>query len=778
MPPGGSFRKPAPGLGVGQAPIVSQLPPTFTPLRDIMDGKVSQGSMANVVGLVKDCRLPIPTRGTDYKSAITLFDISTQDDHDGVEFTVFRPESDMPQISARDVVVITQAKVQKFRLDPLSLIANYTTKIFVYTASKIPRPPISARLALKPSTMKDGVPPAADQPIHHYVSFFYHAVDKDDAPDEAEFQARAAMSLNVKDKFSLLKDVYNEKFCDLIVQVARDPFELIDKVTLYASDYTENDGFFNYTWDGVDSLRGANYGYGDPYGYTSGAGEDAGSSFKKTWVGPYGKKTIQLTCYEPHASIIRTDVKAGMWLSLRNVQIKHGHDGQNLEGFMREERSSHHGASKVNVDIFDIDGGFPDGSVDTRLKEAIRRCRDYQKKKKSQIKEIKSGGDERTKLIKSAEDAGAKRKAALLKMVQEEPSVATSKTAAKNTASAKRKAVVMEETRDPPVTAATNTTTTKAATTKATTTTNNTTIEDLDAAIQQLESKPELGCKEHRRMNRLMDEKKDLEKVQKDALLSLNELVTCEQRRGTPIKFIGNMLETVYYNTTIEGHSVELPCPFTCANYMASVRVVDFNPRSLEDFAISRKVTDFACLSDNESDTEDPSGDGSDDDDAAGAGVRRVWEWRFELQLEDATAPPGKKKKRLWVVVDNPEAQCLTDLDAVDLRRNAQVLAQLRERLFTLWGNLEEVKTAEEAAAKRRRLRDKPLDSDDEAEKTQAAAAADSDAVSNKPFLCCIKQFGVRAKNIRSSSAAAAGEEKEWKEWERVFALFGTRICV
>ena len=50
----------------GPSPLPSAaipLPSSFTEMRAILDERVSPGSFVNVVGLVKDCQLPVPTNG-------------------------------------------------------------------------------------------------------------------------------------------------------------------------------------------------------------------------------------------------------------------------------------------------------------------------------------------------------------------------------------------------------------------------------------------------------------------------------------------------------------------------------------------------------------------------------------------------------------------------------------------------------------------------------------------------------------------------------------------
>lgn len=91
---------------------------------------------------------------------------------------------------------------------------------------------------------------------------------------------------------------------------------------------------------------------------------------------------------------------------------------------------------------------------------------------------------------------------------------------------------------------------------------------------------------------------------------------------------------------------------------------MDFRPDLLEDFAVKRKISEFDDLSDATSGV-----DSSSDEDLENVTGSCVWEWRFALLLEDVGNSPDSTKRqdppdRIWVVVGNPEAQLLTDLDA------------------------------------------------------------------------------------------------------------------
>jgi protection of telomeres protein 1 len=105
----------------------------------------------------------------------------------------------------------------------------------------------------------------------------------------------------------------------------------------------------------------------------------------------------------------------------------------------------------------------------------------------------------------------------------------------------------------------------------------------------------------------------------------------------------------------------QIPSPFTCAKYRANVKVVDFFPPRIEDFAVGHRPSEFDILSDysggEDTDREEDmrafkSGKGS---------AKKIWEWRFALQVEDASSK--ESKERLWLIVDNHAAQGLLNLD-------------------------------------------------------------------------------------------------------------------
>jgi hypothetical protein len=97
--------------------------------------------------------------------------------------------------------------------------------------------------------------------------------------------------------------------------------------------------------------------------------------------------------------------------------------------------------------------------------------------------------------------------------------------------------------------------------------------------------------------------------------------------------------------------------PFICAKYRSRVRVVDFKPDKLEDFAHALDDPSY-----NDSQEDPPSS--YDDLDL----TPRRWEWAFCLLVEDALRPQNDQERpeRLRLLVAKDGAECLLKLDATE----------------------------------------------------------------------------------------------------------------
>ncbi|KAL6700086.1 hypothetical protein J3F84DRAFT_362669 [Trichoderma pleuroticola] len=682
----------------------NSLPSGFISIRDILDRKRGVGNLLNVIGVVKDFRTPVPTKRSDWKCEIRLCDGSAEDaSSNSIAINIFRPENEMPDPSLGDVVVLYQAKLQSHS-ETLSLVTHWTTDVYLYSANQIPQPPEGALKALRPQQRKTTHSPG--QTVHEYVSSLYHSIDKTSLPSEAEFQDMKAKSANPSDKFKELKDVRDSTFADVIVQLVKKPYDTGDKVTLWVSDFTENDSFFHFAFKGFGGQAHDTYGYGVNLPYGAGTGGE--------WKGPFGKRSMQVTCFEPHISFIRErGLSTGCWVMFRNLNIKYGHNAANLEGYLRSDW-------KINVTQMDT---TDTESPDPRLKEAVRRKRDYEQAKAELIVGIFDAGV-----------AGRKRKSDMAEM--QPPQIEKPKRNKKPKQKAKKPVKVAEVSILSQI---------RATDQGESTVMSNGTSTETSAAVSTAYSK-----------------------------------VKCENENKA-ISTIGDMLDPVHLETDVNGEQVKLQLPFVNMKYRANVRVVNFMPPDLEDFAQPKKKrkkpSEYAILSDYEESDADSDMEGEETVDRSTA---REWEWRFFLELEDASShgETQKEPKTLWVAVDNHSAQCLLSLDASDLRSDQRNLEALRQRLFLLWGDLEEKKSLEEeskrqAALTNRGVNRPPLHSSDDEGRMPQKQGPGSSQVRSRPFSCCIHQYGVQVPEDDPLKADAG----EGKRWQRMFGLFGTRIA-
>ncbi|KAF5126012.1 hypothetical protein E5D57_010706 [Metarhizium anisopliae] len=680
-----------------------KLPSGFATVGDVLEGKISAGSRINLIGILTDFRAPIPTRGEDWKCQMRIYDQSVEDEPEGsILLNIFWPQNDMPDASCGDVIIVFSVKVQRYE-DSTSLCTHKTTDLHIYESIKIPKYGADASNARRLPT-RTKIKRQPNKIENEFVSVLYNTINKERVPSHSEFDIMRKNSTNLNKKFSELKDLQTGKFADTVVQIVKEPYDLGDKFTLWISDYTEHRLFYHYKF-----MEGGSFEERDdrPNDYMS---KYSGSSQKSGWPGPFGKMSMQITCFEPHAGAIRDQhLSIGTWVSLRNLQIKLGHNATNLEGYLREER----GVQGNKVNILKLDHLASD-TLSPELKNALRRKRAYEKKVQGALKDLNE-----------ATNAGLKRKAQL---------GLSSETDVKARKNSKQRRTE-------------------------------------NRLSKQRGYKQQNGQAD----NALPPDNITTENVPEENVPEdLNRQIRCENELKT-VTSIADILAPTYHETTIQGDTIKLQLPFINSNYRTCVRVTDFMPPCLEDFAHrTRRASEYAGLSDNEESDSDTTSDSDNDAHPLSALTNVVtgWEWRFCLKLENAQSKESSKDS-IWVVVNNQSAQMLLGLDASDLRNDEKNLSDLRLRLWSLWGNLEEQKAEmEDRVLKARHSNNRsvpPAHSDDEESDTKKPARTE---VSNRPFACCIRQYGVTVAEDDETKADAGNG----KRWERIFGLFGTRI--
>ncbi|KAF1345850.1 hypothetical protein BDV97DRAFT_29527 [Delphinella strobiligena] len=249
------------------------------------------------------------------------------------------------------------------------------------------------------------------------------------------------------------------------------------------------------------------------------------------------------------------------------------------------------------------------------------------------------------------------------------------------------------------------------------------------------------------RDNKKRGASKELSKLKKKKKLKLKAKATSKQKaelqenvshHNKHIRCRTDVEESSLTNIISADRSV---MPFSDRERRALVRVVDFFPPTLEEFSGAVDVPQ-----ENE---DDPL-----DDDYA----TQRWEWAFSLLVERANLfkDPAHQPEQVWLQVDHEAAEFLLDLNATNLTSDQQRLAQLREKLSILWGNLDERKSAahQEGVSY-------PSDADPAGETKSISSDA---RLSNLPFECCIRE------------ACLSLNEDVPSEYTSVYNIFGTTI--
>ena len=349
----------------------SALPPNFVDLKTACSRLDSE---VNVIGSVTDFLPPGRSRGSDWMCSFSITD-STLDRYnesyaEGLKIRFFKPiENELPAIrKPGDVVLIRFLKIKEWSGMTLGL-SNRGTSWVVFPAESIPAELPASQLQLRHAKEPRAPAPAPDE--MRYVVKLHSSRDRNtfvepaSTPSKLPTTPSATGSASIdrvwKDKFSLIKDIACDTYHDLVGQVVK-TYPHNDRVELYLTDYTSNTLLFNYEW-GQDDEDGSGR-EGDAYSYVPRA------SANKKWPGPFGKMTLTVTLWPPHAYFCRQNVKDNDYVHLRNVHIKFSRDCK-LEGVLHSDQRY---PERIDVTI------LKNHDNDDRAKDVLCRKRDYTKK--------------------------------------------------------------------------------------------------------------------------------------------------------------------------------------------------------------------------------------------------------------------------------------------------------------------------------------------------------------------------------------------------------------
>ncbi|KAK5092671.1 hypothetical protein LTR70_006741 [Exophiala xenobiotica] len=635
----------------------------------------------DIIGVCTDYLPPAQSGGSDLTMKVTLWDVTCLDvsglGQDGMVFRFFAKDMwQLPRVEETgDVLILRNIRTrnhkngsQWFGLSTFGTKWNAIPAAALLDGDEANLADVQERAACdgrSPTDAKQGPAPTiqvlkyAQELLQIKDPTTLHGPPKSTALDQATIiKANGGQPPAMAQKLRLLKDLIdprehgNYQFVDLVGEVRR-VFHGGNPVEVQVTDFTENSLLFNYTYQGQE-------------GYVSST---------NYWPGPWGQMTITVCAWDEHADHIRQmafkqEIQVGMYVRMKNVQIKLDRNGGMMQGHIRGVP----GSSRSNIEFLRP----REAESDKDLKDLLRRRRDYNIAIKA--KKIGFQQDGLSTLKRKDRDEA------------EVPIEPHKKSKGKN----KKK-------------------------------------KEQQRKAGKTNGKPD----------------RDNGPTATNSKSLSNQHVRCEAIE-IPLTAITSILSTEQLQrTTSAGNAYELP--FQNCKYKSKVQVVDFFPDKLEDFASPYRTSDYEILSDYE----------SDDDSAVSLDFARNnpyevrWEWHFFLMVQDPQ--PTKAQKALQNIPDQPtmllqvagqDGDYLLNTEACDLRNSPQAFAMLKEKLFVLWGDLEEKKI--------------------EHSKTGQELQDGGVVISSKPFECLIKEYGV---NARTKEGLILDDE-----WERMFGLFKTNI--
>lgn len=182
----------------------------------------------------------------------------------------------------------------------------------------------------------------------------------------------------------LIQDVQPGPFVQILGQVVKIKTYDSEKCIMYFTDYTSNENLVDIKKDDEDDMGTE----GDSYDYLS--------RRKKNWPGPWGKMTIQVTLWEPHATFARTHVKDGQLVLLTYTRIKSGYNG-GIEAAVHQDKRY---PNKIHLKLISNDDDRAQDLMERRKeywkihgkpsedpKKASRKKKNEQKKKEEKLEE-------------------------------------------------------------------------------------------------------------------------------------------------------------------------------------------------------------------------------------------------------------------------------------------------------------------------------------------------------------------------------------------------------
>lgn len=624
------------------------LPPGF---EDLYTASNRTDGEVNIMGRVTHHLVPSPSRGRDLMSTFAIADATHGGDYgEGLKVRFFQPsESEHPQVRGTgDVVLLRRLKITVFKGVVMGL-SCFATSWVVFSAAEIPEKAPPNRLMIKSMKLA-----RTAEPTHSEMMYAIELCNlrdrKMDTSSGVPVSSNGTLStLTAPSATSSEVPTSSAKSGGRLSYGGRDKFSLVkdlrlnsfyDVVGQVVKTYSNYGRLEMYVTDYTSNNMLYRYEWDrdDKENHDDYNGYYSSISRSKKWPGPYGQMTLMVALWPPHSEFAQRNINQWDFVLLQNVHVKQDRDCK-MEGALHEDRFY---PTKIQISVLKDNG-------DERVKDVLRRKREYTEKFKTQSEAFVK----QARWQKEHEDQAKKplsRQAARSKRKRE-----------------KQAAAAVQESEQAP------------------------------SKKQKKKNKKPLEEASPPSSPLPLDNAPHLKHVLKSTRTDLNKNVH-SSHHTIPTTRLSTILsrDPTHQSTTPSGITHTLP--FQNLKTRATVRVVDFFPPNIADFAIrSRKASEFDVLSDYEgsdsdsdsdSDAEgrDPRPPDSDYEEAASRKERgskgedkegkeraeeeeQKWEWRFALVLEDADSPTLAKREeraRMTVYVAEQDGDFLLKEDACE----------------------------------------------------------------------------------------------------------------
>lgn len=297
------------------------LPSGFVPLREVLSAKED----SCFLGAITRLQAPVQSKPDgDHVLHFTIKDRFPGDEKDSVACILKQKYPQwLPKGSPGDIAILRNMKVEILGAQNTKTLVNepeLESQALFFPSKLIPDPGGDPTLTLafpvkgnRPTSlveqtavisMKAAAAPLLEELKDPKNMFFARLGPNSRKPQQTK-------------KMSLISDMTFNQFYHLVGEVVKTYWGTTDSVDLYVTDYTTNIDLYLYE-------ESSTFDPSDGYGST-----------KKRWAGPFGQKTIQIRCYEPHAQAARK-LKEGDFVYLQNIRTKMSRMNK-LEGAIHQD---------------------------------------------------------------------------------------------------------------------------------------------------------------------------------------------------------------------------------------------------------------------------------------------------------------------------------------------------------------------------------------------------------------------------------------------------------